>query len=124
MKRLMMIVLFVFCATLFPNYGQAAENNSLKGTWNYKVPEAPSEYSEGKLIFAEKEGAVTGIVKFMDGTEIKVQKLKVGSDSISFTVEIESNEITLNGKIADGKIIGKVDSPQGILGMTAERSKI
>jgi len=119
MKRLMILVLFAFCATML----QATENKSLLGSWDFKVAEAPAEYSTGKLIFTEKEGEVTGVVKFMDGTEIKVRNLKIENNVFSLVADIETIEVTLKAKIADGKITGKVDSSQGLMNMIAERTK-
>lgn len=123
MKRLMILVMFAFCAVMVSNNAQALENDSLKGTWEFKVSEAPYEYSTGKLIFAEKEGKATGTIKLMNGTEIKLQNLKVENNSFSFAVEIEYNTVTVTGKIAEGKITGKVDSPDGMLDITAIRPK-
>lgn len=124
MKRLMILVLVAFCATLGSINAQAAENNSLKGTWEYKVSEAPYEYSSGKLIFAEREGKTSGVVKLMNGTEIKIQSLKVENDSFSFVVEIEYNNVTVTGKVAAGKITGKADTPDGEMNISAVRPKI
>lgn len=123
MKKLMTLALIAICVTLTSNFVKASANETLKGTWEYKVPAAPYDYSTGKITFAEKEGKTTATVLFMNGTELKVQDLKVESNSFSFSVDIENNLVKVNAKITNGKITGKVDSPQGLMDFTAEQPK-
>lgn len=123
MKKLMMFVLVALCATLVVNQATASGKENLKGIWEYKVPNAPYDYSKGKLIFGEVNGQTTITVKLMSGTEIKAQNVKVENDTISFGVMIEYNLVKCNGKVVNGKITGKVDSPEGIMDLTAERPK-
>lgn len=124
MKKLMILVLVLVCTSFGAANVLAAENSLLKGTWEYKVSEAPYEYSSGKLIFAEKDGKTTAVVKLADGTEINVQNLKVQNENFSFDVEIEYSKVTVTGKVAGGKITGKADSSEGLMSITAVRSKV
>ena len=119
MKKLIILGLFAFYAMLL----QAGENKSLLGSWDFKVEGAPYEYSLGKLNFSEKDGQVTGVVKFADGTEIKVYNLKIGENVFSCKADVANNEVTLNAKIVENKISGKIDSPQGVMNLTAEHAK-
>ncbi len=123
MKKLMIIVLFTFCATLASKPASSAEKENLNGTWLYKVADAPYEYNSGKLIFSEKDGKTTGSIKFMDGSEIKAQEISINNNNFSFSVVIQDNQVKVTGKIVTGKITGKVDSPQGQMDLTAERAK-
>jgi hypothetical protein len=123
MKKLMIIVLFAFCATLASKPAIASEKENLNGTWLYKVAAAPYEYNSGKLIFGEKDGKITGTIKFMDGSEIKAQEVSIDNNNFSFSVVIQDNQVKVTGKIVTGKITGKVYSPQGLMDLTAERAK-
>ena len=120
----MIIVLFAAFATLSSTLVQASVKEELKGTWEYKVAGAPEEYNAGKLIISELEGKTTGTVKLMDGNEIKIQEITFTENSFSFSVTIDYNQVKITGKIVQGKMSGKVDSPEGILDLTAERPKV
>ena len=119
----MMFVLVAFCATLVINPVTASAKEDLKGTWEYKAPSAPYEYMKGKLIFDEVNGQATVTVKFSSGTQIKAQNVKVENENFSFGIMVENNLVKCTGKVVNGKLIGKADSPTGILEMTAERPK-
>lgn len=123
MKKLLMFVLFAFCATLISHPISASEKDNLNGTWAYKVPSAPYEYSQGKLIFGETNGMKTVTIKFTSGVELKAQNVKIEKETISFSVLIEGNYVKFTGKLAEGKITGKVDSPEGLLELTAEKQQ-
>lgn len=123
MKKLLMFVFVAFCATLISQSISASGKENLNGTWSYKVPAAPYEYSQGKLIFAETDGAKTITVKFMSGAELKAQNVKIEGANITFSIFIEGNNVKFTGKLAEGKITGKVDSPEGLLELTAEKQQ-
>ncbi len=124
MKKLMIIVWIATFATLSSTLVQASVKEELKGIWEYKVAGAPEEYNAGKLIFSELEGKTTGTVKLMDGNEIKIQEITFTENSFSFSVTIDYNQVKITGKIVQGKMSGKVDSPEGLLDLVAERPKV
>lgn len=123
MRKLMMFFLVAFFATLMVNHAAASGTENPKGIWEYKVPAAPYEYSAGKLILGETDGKATVTIKFMSGTELKAKNVKIEKETISFGVEIESNPVTFSGKLVDGKITGKVNSPEGLMDLTAEKKQ-
>jgi len=123
MKKLMMFVLVAFCATLVAQPLSAAMKDNLKGSWDYKAPYAPYEYSKGKLIFAEDNGVATVAVRFMSGTVVKAQNVKIEKEDISFGVTVEGYYVKFTGKLADGKITGKADAPNGLIDLTAEKGQ-
>ena len=123
MKKLMMFVLLAFCATLTVNSVAASEKESMKGSWEYKAPSAPYEYNAGKIIIGETDGTPTVTVKFRYGSEVKGQNVKIEGNSLSFSVQIEYNNVKVEAKLADGKITGKADTPEGMMNLTAERQK-
>jgi len=99
------------------------EKITLTGLWDYSAPDAPYEYSSGKIQFTETNGKYSGKVIGADGTQIPVANLKIENTSFSFSVEIESETVKVSGKLVNGKINGKADSSEGVLPVTAVRSK-
>lgn len=99
------------------------EKVTLSGSWDFTAPSAPYEYSTGKLIFSEANGKPTANVVMSGGYEIPVSDLKIDNLSFAFTVSIDYETVKVSGKLANGKITGKADSPVGIIDLTASRSK-
>jgi hypothetical protein len=125
MKRLIMFVLLFagIVVWVIANSSVPGKEN-LKGIWEYKVPDAPYEYSSGKLVFDEVDGKATVTVRFKNGTEIKAQDVKLENDSFSFEVQVEYEMVKVTGKLADNRITGKVNSSQGIMNMTTQRPTV
>lgn len=119
MKNIKMILVLAFCVTLFPGQAFASLKENLKGTWEMKVPSAPYEYSTGKVIFGEAEGVSTVVVEFPGGAKLKGQNVKIENDTFAFHVMIESNTIQVTGKLVDGKLAGKADTPEGLMEFSA-----
>lgn len=119
--RKVVLIFVVACMAIFSvNSVLAVTKNVFKGTWEYKVTEAPYEYSTGKIVFDETEnGQQTITIRFTDGTEVKAKEIKIENETFSFTTEVEYNVVKVNGKLAEGKISGKIDTPDGIMDMTA-----
>lgn len=96
---------------------------SLMGKWNYKSPDAPAEYSEGKLIFGESAGKTT-LNLLIGGYDVPVSNLKVTNGiEFSFTVGIEGETVSVNGYQVGDKIKAKASSSQGEVSITATQDK-
>lgn len=121
MKNIRMIFILAVCVTLFSGQAIASLKENLKGTWEMKVPSAPYEYSAGKVIFGEAEGQSTVVVEFPGGAKLKGQNVKFENETFSFTVLIEYNTVKVTGKLVDGKIAGKADTPEGQMAFSAVR---
>jgi hypothetical protein len=98
-----------------------AEKITLPGTWSYKSPDAPVEYSAGKLVFTLNEGKPEAKIVFPNGTEVPVADLKATDIGFSFSMKLEGETITVSGEIADGKLTGKSATSQGDMSFTATR---
>ena len=121
MRKLVLLVVVALMATVWINQAIAAPKSNLKGTWEYKVPQAPYEYTSGKIIFAEADGKQTVVIMFNDGTEVKGKDVKFENDTFSFSTEVQYNLVKVTGKLVQGKLTGKVDSPDGLLELTATK---
>jgi len=121
MKNIRMILILAVCVTLFSGQANASLSENLKGTWEIKVPATPSEFSTGKVIFGETEGQSTVVVEFPGGVKLKGQNLKVEKEMFSFSVLIEYDTVKVTGKLVEGKIAGKADTPEGPMEFSAVR---
>ncbi len=101
----------------------ASVKESIKGTWEYQVPLAAYEYSEGQFIIAEEDGELTLLVKFMDGTEIPGEQVKFEDNQLTFGVTLDNEFIKVNCLLEDGKLVGEVQSPEGPTELTATKEK-
>jgi hypothetical protein len=99
------------------------EKITLIGTWDYTAPDAPYEYSSGKIQFTELSGKYSGKVIGADGSQMPVSDLKIDNLSFSFSIQIEYETVKVSGKLANGRITGKADSPEGVIAITATRTK-
>lgn len=88
------------------------KNKSLLGEWVYEVSDAPYGYEKGSLIFAEKDGQMTCIVKLEAG-ELAVSNLKIEDNKISFVTSVDGNAINVALVKEKDKLTGLVDSPEG-----------
>ncbi|MEL7585900.1 MAG: hypothetical protein AAGU19_04235 [Prolixibacteraceae bacterium] len=125
MKRLIMSLMLLTGTVVsgLSNPVVPAKEN-LKGTWEYKAPEAPYEYNAGKFVFDEVDGKPVVTVKARNGAELKARDVKVENDSISFTVMIDYEQVKVTGKISGNKLTGKAAYSEGVLNVTAEKSAL
>lgn len=120
MKKLVWsFLLFAAIVTISGNQLQAeVKNKPLLGEWVYEVTDAPYGYEKGSLIFAEKDGQTTCVVKLEAG-ELAVSNLKVEKNKITFTTSVDGNSINVELTRDKNKLSGKVDSPDGPKTITA-----
>jgi hypothetical protein len=94
------------------------KNKSLLGEWVYEVTDAPYGYDKGSLIFTEKNGETTCVVKLEAG-ELAVSDLKIEYNKITFTTSVDGNSINVALTKEKDKLTGLVDSPEGPKKITA-----
>ena len=123
MKKLLSFILFAFLVTGMSDV-YASLKPELKGIWNYEVSTAPYDYKKGNIIFSETDGKVLVTVKLSDGTEFKGQDIKIKKNIFSFKVQIEYEDVKINGKVINNKIIGKADSSMGVMDLIAKKKII
>lgn len=112
-------LLFLAIITISGNQLQAeTKKKSLLGEWVYEVTDAPYGYEKGSLIFAEKDGQTTCVVKLEAG-ELAVSDLKIEDDKITFTTTVDGNSINVALTKEKDKLTGLVDSPEGPKKITA-----
>jgi hypothetical protein len=97
------------------------DNSAIVGAWKCAVIDVPYEYSNSVITFAEKEGKLTGSVKFDSGEEVKLTTVKYTDSQLVITLYVEGYSITVDGKVAGSKITGTVDTPDGKVNFTANK---
>jgi hypothetical protein len=118
-KILSIILLFGF---IYPVAKPATTDNSaVIGSWKCAVIDVPYEYSNSIITFIEKEGKLTGSIKFDSGEEIRINTVKYTNSQLIFSLYVESNSITVDGKVTGSKITGTADTPDGKVNFTATR---
>lgn len=118
MKKVTFVLMVV--ALVFMNQMTFAKGNkSVVGTWKVTVADAPYEYVNSSLVVSEGDGNLSAKVVFENSQEVTASEIKISEDVLHMTVNIEGNDIKVTGKVENSKITGKVDSPDGVLDLTA-----
>jgi hypothetical protein len=121
MKKVLFII--VLLGFIFPVAKPAtADNSAVIGAWKCAVIDVPYEYSNSVITFIEKEGKLTGSVKFDSGEEVKITTVKFTNSQLVLSLYVEGYSITVDGKVAGTKITGTVDTPDGKVNFTATKA--
>ena len=99
----------------------AADNSAVVGSWKCAVIDVPYEYSNSLITLIEKEGKLTGTVKFDSGEEVKITTVKYTNSQLVLSLYVEGYSITVDGKVAGTKITGTADTPDGKVNFTATK---
>lgn len=121
-KVMMMMFLFAFCLA-GTNAAPSKANEELIGDWKYEVTNAPYGYEKGTLTFAEKNGKLTGEVKFADGYKIELKEVSYEAGKLQCGLYVDYNYVSIKAKVKGEKITGVVDTPEGEMMLTAEKLK-
>lgn len=121
MKKTLFILLLIAFASVITNTAMAADNKAVIGSWKCVVPDVPYEYTNSTITFVEKEGKLTGNVKFENGTVNNLNSVKLNNSQLILTLYVDGYEIIVDGKLAGSKITGTVDTPDGKVSFTANK---
>lgn len=92
------------------------------GTWKYSAPDAPYEYSSGKIIVTKEDGELKGSIK-IDYYTISAQDVKLENNTLSFGAYIEGEYIKIKIDLDGDKFAGKATYSEGTLPLSGERVK-
>jgi hypothetical protein len=121
MKKTLFILLLIAFASVITKTAMAADNKAVIGSWKCVVPDVPYEYTNSTITFVEKEGKLTGNVKFENGTVNNLNSVKLNNSQLILTLYVDGYEIIVDGKLAGSKITGTVDTPDGKVSFTANK---
>jgi hypothetical protein len=122
MKKVV-LVLMVIAAVALNTKVFAASNAPVLGTWKVEAPDAPWEYAKSTLVITEANNVLEAKLVTEDKSELKVKAISFAGDILKFTLYIEGNNIQVEGKLADSKITGSADTPDGDIKFTAVKAK-
>ena len=123
MKKTLIFALLLVITIGGLNAAVTGGNNDVVGNWKYEVPSAPAGYEKGTLTFTEKEGKLTGEVKFADGYKIALKEATYKDGLLKCGLYVDYELITVEAKIDSTKMNGKVISSEGEMKLTAEKIK-
>lgn len=121
MKKSLFILLLITFASVITNPAMAADNKAVVGSWKCSVTDVPYEYTSSVITIAEKDGKLTGNVKFENGMVNNLNSVKINNSQIILTLYVDGYEIIVDGKLAGNKITGTVDTPDGKVNFTATK---
>jgi hypothetical protein len=98
-----------------------ADNSSIVGSWKCATLDVPYEYSNSVITLVEKDGKLSGSVKFDSGEEVKLSTIKYTNNQLVISLYVEGYSVTVDGKVAGTKITGTVDTPDGKVNFTATK---
>lgn len=116
-----------FAILLFTISMVAAQNQNTKkspaGKWRFEAPYAPEGYTSGVIEVALADNAYTTSISF-SSTDYKIpaDKTVVEKDTVSFTINIEGNEVSVSLTMEEAnKMNGKALYSGGEIPLTLTR---
>ena len=123
MKKLLVFAFLVAIVAGTVNASVATGNKDVVGEWKYEVPTAPYGYEAGTLVINEKEGKLTGQVKFEDGYKIDLKNVTYADGTLKCGLYVDYEYVSIKAKVDGKKLTGAVDTPEGEMKMTASKVK-
>ncbi len=112
-------VLFLFIAVSVSAQTGTKNDNAI-GKWKFEAPYAPEGFTAGTIEFSIADNKYTSSISF-SGNDYKIpgDKTKIEKDSVSFSVLIEGNEVSITLKPeSDSKMTGKAVYFEGEIPIT------
>ena len=98
------------------------ENNSkVVGEWKFESPDAPYGYTKGSIVIEEKEGKLSGYVKFSDGYKVDMKNASFSDGVLKSGIYIDYELVKLEATLNGNKMKGTADSSEGKLSFTAQK---
>ncbi|MBC8767004.1 hypothetical protein H4O18_03270 [Arenibacter sp. BSSL-BM3] len=90
------------------------------GNWKYSAENVPYEYARGILFISKKEGSLKVLVA-LPGGERKADDVKVKDNTLTFSLNLEGQLVSVSITVEGDKISGKASSEDGIFKLSGER---
>jgi hypothetical protein len=120
-KNAVSLILGVFFALFIGiTASMAADASDVVGTWKYNAPDAPYEYSSGKIIIAEEGSKLTGTIK-IDYYSIEAEDVKFEKNILTFGAYIEGEYVQIKVDIDGKKFSGQATYSEGSLPVSGEK---
>jgi len=123
MKNVLKISALLLMVCVSMNAQAKDTGKTITGTWKYEASDAPYEYQTGKVIFYEEAG-VSKVKITTDYDVIKGENLKIEGNKIVFNAYVEYDYITVKLELQADQLVGKVDTPEGVISITLKKEKV
>ncbi|PVD49866.1 hypothetical protein DC498_22750 [Terrimonas sp.] len=126
----MKTILFLFSALIVYALPTFALNPSvnppagMEGIYEYKSPEAPSEYQKGTIELKKAANKWTAKVTVNYQT-FTAQEIKVEHNKVQFRINVDGNSVLIKLQHKDNALTGTASSDaEGVMNIIAERKKV
>jgi hypothetical protein len=100
----------------------AKTKDPFHGTWVFNIPQAPWEYSRGRIVIeTNDENAMTGRIIFNNGYEVRIEKLTRQEDKLVMETTVEGFPVKTVVTLKEDTITGHTETPDGNIPFTAKR---
>jgi hypothetical protein len=99
------------------------EKNEFLGEWKFESTYAPEGYQKGLFSIAEKEGQLTGEIRFADGYKVEMKDMLIAGGVLKFGINVDYNYVNIKATIEGKKLKGSAATPEGDLPFEAEKIK-
>ena len=126
MKKAFLLNLFVVVSLAFVTSGTSiaqSKSKGITGTWNFKAPDAPYEYSEGSIVIEKKEGSYKFIMAFDENNKLEAYDVKVKGKEITCKLNIQGDVINIKATNKKNNLEGIATYSEGSIAFTATREK-
>jgi len=126
MKKAFLLNLFVVVSLALVTSGTSigqGRSKGITGTWNFKAPEAPYEYSEGSIIIEKKEDSYKFVMAFDEYTKLEAYDVKVKDKEITCKLNIQGDVINIKATNKKNNLEGIATYSEGSVAFTATREK-
>jgi len=90
------------------------QDKGILGTWIYTVEEAPFGFQTGRVIFYEEHDSVKAKLKVY-GIPIETDNLEIDSTKVSFTTQVEHEQVSIKLEMGEEALIGLVHASEGTM---------
>jgi hypothetical protein len=110
---LILISLMLSCTTHVQDQG-------IPGTWIYTVEDAPIGFQTGRVIFYKENDSLKVKLKVY-GIPIEAANLEIDGTKISFTTQIEHEQISIKLEKKEDELVGMVLASEGGMPISLEK---
>jgi hypothetical protein len=115
MKRIMLLMMVAMFAVTALQANEPADKKDFVGDWKFTSQYAPEGFQTGMFVIGEKEGSLTGEIKFADGYSVPVENMAVTDGVLKFSISVDYNDVPITATVEGNKLKGTASSPDGNL---------
>jgi hypothetical protein len=98
------------------------DEESIIGSWAFEVPQAPWEYSKGKITFERTEdNIIIGKAVFNTGRELSIDEVTAEGGEVTFVTNVDGYRVTAVFTLDGDELAGHVQTDEGNMDFSAER---